>query len=134
MEKTYPFSLKFIIFDENKKITDVEKKIRMSLIFDDLRYILKKIFSNDKNYKFLDRFEPAMATKDESKQLRLKIDSSYLDSEKYHYSLEFHQWQSEFYFTLEELKYVSIKIKEGLEGFLNYNIDTPIIYIEADHI
>jgi hypothetical protein len=121
----YPFKIKFIIVDENKELT-----IKQNLL-KHFRQILKELFNNDQNYKFLDRVEASVSSIDENKQLRLTMDIHH----NFH-SLIFHQRHSSVkeYFKIEELKYISEKIQIGLEDFLRYKIDSPIIYIETDYI
>lgn len=132
----HPFNIKFIIFNEDNKTTKFQKKIKEKIIYEDMRHIIKKIFENDVNYKFLDRVEASVTSLDETKQLRLYFDNIHIESIKYQHSLHFHQLHSccKEYFTLSELKYISNKIKIGLENFLHYEIDEPIIYIEIDQL
>jgi hypothetical protein len=130
----YPFKIKFVIFNENDKVLKKEEKIRQSLIYNDLKEILKVVFANDINYKYLDRVEAAVSSMDENKQLRLFFDTGHEILKKYQHSLHFHQDHNNCKnnFTIEELKYISNKIKIGLEQFLHYEIDNPIIYMEID--
>lgn len=132
----YSFNVKFIIFDENKQVTDTQKSLRKMIIYDDLREILKKVFNNDENYKFLDRVEASVSSIDENKQLRLRFDTQHINSNQYHHSLHFSQTHSgcKKNFAIEELKYITNRIKIGLEDYLNYKIDNPIIYIEVDDL
>ena len=132
----YSFNVKFIIFDENKQVTDTQKTLRKMIIYDDIREILKKVFKNDKNYKFLDRVEASVSSIDENKQLRLRFDTQHINSKQYHHSLHFGQTHSccKKNFTIEELKYITNIIKLGLEDYLKYKIDNPIIYIEVDDL
>ena len=132
----YSFNVKFIIFDENKQVTDTQKTLRKMIIYDDLREILKKVFKNDENYKFLDRVEASVSSIDENKQLRLRFDTHHINSNQYHHSLHFDQTHSccKKNFTIEELKYITNRIKIGLEDYLNYKIDNPTIYIEVDDL
>jgi hypothetical protein len=130
----YSFNVKFVIFDENKQVSEIQQQLRKTLIYDELRNIIKKIFINDNTYKFLDRFEASVSSIDEYKQLRLSLDTIHENLKQYQHSLHFHQNHSccKTYFTIEELKYISNRIKIGLEDYLNYKIDNPIIYIEVD--
>jgi hypothetical protein len=132
----FPFNVKFAIFDENKEITKNQTELRKKLIWDDLRNIIKEIFNNDNNYKWLDRTEASVSSNDEKKQLRLSICGSKIEGKKYQHSIHFNQnhTASKEYFTMEELKYISGKIKNGLEDFLHYEIDEPIIYINMDEL
>jgi hypothetical protein len=67
---SYPFNIKFVIFDENKDVSKKQKELRHSMIFEDtLKKILKEAFINDENYKFLERAEPNISSTDEKKQL-----------------------------------------------------------------
>jgi hypothetical protein len=133
---TFPFNIKIVIFDENKELLKKQKEIRKELIMDNMRYIFKELFNKDTNYKWLDRMEASVSSIDENKQLRLRFDTSHNENKKYQYSLHFHQKHtgSKEYFTIEELKYISDKIKIGLETFLHYEIDEPIIYIQTNEI
>jgi hypothetical protein len=132
----HSFNVKFIIFDENKPVTDKQKTLRKTIIYDKLREILQNVFKNDENYKFLDRVEASVSSIDENKQLRLRFDSLHINLNQYHHSLHFVQTHSgcKKKFTIEELKYISNRIKIGLEDYLNYKIDNPIIYIEVDDL
>ena len=123
----YPFKIKFTIFDENKVVSE-QKQISKQYIMDyGLTDIIKSSFNNDDNLKFLDRCEPSISSIDETKQLRL---GNYVDWTS-HY-LHFNQSHSDDNFTIEELIYISNKIKNGLEELLHYEIDEPIIYIRVD--
>jgi hypothetical protein len=130
-----PFNIKFVLFDESKEVSQNEKEIRKNLIYNNFRYIIKEVFDNDANYKWLDRTEASVSSIDENKQLRLRFDTLHNENKKYQYSLHFHQIHtgSKEYFTIEELKYISDKIKIGLETFLHYEIDFPTIYIETNN-
>jgi hypothetical protein len=131
---SYPFKVKFVIFDENKKVSITQQGVRRDLLWNNsLRDIIRKVFENDGNYKWLDRVEAAVSSIDEQKQLRVTVDSPHLDWAEYQHYIYFNQYQSHSnnYFTMEELKYISIRIKYGLEEYLGYEIDEPIIYIEA---
>jgi hypothetical protein len=132
----HSFNVKFIIFDENKQVTDTQKTLRKTIIYDKLREILQKVFKNDENYKFLDRVEASVSSIDENKQLRLRFDTLHINSNQYQHFLHFVQTHSgcKKKFTIEELKYISNRIKIGLEDYLNYKIDNPIIYIEVDDL
>lgn len=127
------FNIKFVIFNENKNISKKQKELRYLMMYGSiLNDILKNEFKDDLNYKYLDRAEASISSIDETKQLRLIINNS----EKYEHSLHFHQNHSSASqcFTFEELKYISIKIKNRLEIYLNYEIDEPIIYINSDEL
>lgn len=129
-----PFNIKFVIFDENKPISKTQEKLKETIIWENLRDIIKELFNTDDNFKFLDRAEASVCSIDENKQLRLRLDTNIL--KKYQHSLHFHQKHSgsKEYFTIEELKYISNRIKNGLEEFLHYEIDEPIIYINIDEL
>ena len=64
----------------------------------------------------------------------MRFDTPHIEFNQYQNSLHFEQTHSAFkkYFTIEELKYISNRIKIGLEDYLHYKIDNPIIYIEVD--
>jgi hypothetical protein len=132
----YPFNIEFIIFDENKEVSQKQKETRKQLIWDNLRYIIKEVFNDDDHYIFLDRVEASVSSNDEKKQLRLSIDTLHIESKKYQHSIHFNQnhCSSKEYFTMKELKYISGKIKNGLEEFLHYKIDEPIFYIKMDEL
>jgi len=132
-----PFNLKFTIFDENKDVSKKQKKIRKDLIDFKLKNIIKNLFNENDNYKFLDRDEPSLSSLDEKKQLRLLFEDIIInDLKKYEHSLHFHQLESwdHTFFTLKELKYIGSKIKTELEELLQYEIDEPVIYIETSYI
>ena len=133
-----PFNLKFTIFDEDKPLTQKQIKIRNNLIDmnnidNDMKKILKKSTIDFNEYKFLDRVEPSISSIDEKKQLRMKL-SYILAKNKYAHSLHFTQNHSQCkeYFSIEELKNISNRIKNELEEYLHYEIDSPILYIEID--
>ena len=92
-----------------------------------LKALIESSFNNDDNFQFLYRCEPAISSIDETKQLRLE---NYVNCTS-HY-LHFDQSHSDDNFTIEELIYISNKIKNGLEELLHYEIDEPIIYIGVD--
>jgi len=138
-----PFNIKFTIFDENKPLTQKQINIRNNLIDsnnidNDMKKILKNIINlysyTSFDFKFLDRIEPSISSIDEKKQLRMNL--TFLLNEKYPHSLHFSQKhsQSKEYFSLEELKNISNRIKNELEEYLHYEIDTPILYIEIDDL
>ena len=55
---SYPFKVKFVIFDENKKVSITQQGVRRDLLWNNsLRDIIRKVFENDGNYKWLDRAE-----------------------------------------------------------------------------
>ncbi len=132
----YPFNVEFIIFDKKEEVSQEQEEIRTQLIWDDLRDIVKEIFNDDNHYKWLDRVEASVSSTDETKQLRLAMDSFHTDMKQFQHSIIFNQnhYSSTEYFTIEELKYISGKIKNGLEEFLRYEINDPIIYIETKWI
>ena len=133
----YPFDLEFVIFDKNNLVAYHHTQIRRKLLRDgELKNILEDSLTKyEHNYKLLDRFEPALSTMDEKKQLRLYADTihSWDPIDMYAHSLYFHQHHSANaeYFTLEELKEIATHIQKSLEEFLGYQIDDPIIYIDT---
>lgn len=128
----HKFKVKFIIFDPIKKLSKKQQDLRHSMMCEDiLNDILKDEFKDDLNYKYLDRAEASISSIDETKQLRLMLNYFVPDND---YSLCFHQNSGLQYFTFEELKYISMKIKNRLEIYLKYEIDVPIIYISADEL
>jgi hypothetical protein len=136
---SYPFNIKFTIFDENIDVSRKQKELRHSMIFEDiLKNILKKAFIDDDKYKFLEKEEPSISSIDENKQLTLRFITEYVHFEfkQHQHSLHFHQLHSnsQEYFNLEELKIISEKIKKGLEEFLHYKIDEPIVYIDTSYL
>ena len=64
------------------------------------------------------------------------MEFSYIVNNKYPHSLHFSQKHSQCkeYFSIEELKNISNRIKNELEEYLQYEIDTPILYIETDDL
>ena len=133
-----PFNIKFTIFDEDKNLSQKQIKIRnhlidMNNIDNDMKKILKNSIIDFNEYKFLDRVEPSISSIDEKKQLRMKL--SYIVNNKYLHSLHFSQKHSQCkeYFSIEELKNISNRIKNELEEYLHYEIDT-FLYIEIDNL
>jgi hypothetical protein len=129
----YRFNIKFVIFNEEENLSKIQEEIKESMIMGELLIdILKNEFNDDMNYKLLERAECAISSINDQKQLRLWWDTCHIKMKKYKHSLHFNQHHSFSgeYFTIEELKYISQKIKKGLEEFLHYEIDEPIIYIE----
>lgn len=126
-----PFNIKFTIFDESKTLSTKQIKIMKSLVDDnDLKEILKHAISDFPDYKFLNRCEPAISTIDEKKQLRY----SWIQPNTYKHSLHFNQYHStcKEYFTIEEIKTISNRVKTELEEYLHFEIDTPLLYLEVD--
>lgn len=130
-----PFNVKFTIFNENKPMTKKQQQLKENLIQNELKNIIMETFSDDENFKFLDRCEASVCSIDENKQLRLQFDDMN-NLNKKQPSFHFHQQHSQckIFLTMEELKYVSNKIKDGLEKFLCYEIDDPIIYININNL
>lgn len=132
----YKFKVEFAIFDKERRLSETQLNLRKSLMRKRiLNDILKNEFKNDENYKYLDRSEASISSIDETKQLRLQLDN-YIGQTRYEHSLHFHQNHScsSSFFTFEELKYISYKIKNALEVYLKYEIDEPIIYIAIDDL
>ena len=126
------FNIKFTIFDENLPLTKKQIQLRNNLSDDDMKQILKNAIIGLNDYKFLDRVEPSISSIDEKKQLRLTMSPS----DQYKYSLYFNQRHSSCkeYFSIEELKNISNRIKNELEEYLHYEIGMPILYIELDDL
>ena len=126
----YPFNIKFEIFDENKETTKKQRELRKKLIKDDMINIIKSLFDNDDNYKWLDRVEASVSSNDKKKQLRLSIDTFHIENKNYQHSIHFNQQHScsKEYFSIDELKYISSKIKFGLESFLHYKVFMFMIF------
>ena len=126
-----PFKIKFTIFDENRPLTKTNKNNLIDM--NDMKKILKNVISGLNDVKFLDRFEPSICSLDEKKQLRMSF--CYQDK-KYQHSIHFNQDHSlcKEYFTIEELKNISNKIKIELEEYLHKDIWIPILYIEIDDL
>jgi hypothetical protein len=127
------FDLEFVIFDKNKPISHIQRKIRNDLFNIDLHKILENIYRDDKDFKYLYKCEPAISTKDEKKQLRCSLNKFLNSSLEFSHSIYFDQNESEKnnYFTLEELKNITKKIKPALEEYLGYKINS-FIYIKID--
>jgi hypothetical protein len=106
----------------------------MNNIDNDMKKILKNSIIDFNEYKFLDRVEPSISSIDEKKQMRMKL--TFILNNKYPHSLHFSQQYSQCneYFSIEELKNISNRIKNELEEYLHYEIDTPILYIEIDDL
>lgn len=60
----YPFNIEFVIFDENKEVSVSQKETRKQLIWENLRFIIKKVFNDDDYYNFLDRVEASVSSND----------------------------------------------------------------------
>lgn len=124
-EKMKPFGVEFKMFEEFMPISREQRELLLKLIYDDLRTMFKRIFDGDPNCKFLDRCEACVSSFDEKKQLRL-------DMKRTTFGLCFHQCHSgsKEYFTIDELRYISTKIKYGLDSYLLYDIGNPVVYAE----
>ena len=134
MTMNIPFNIKFTIFNKNKPLTKQQIEIIKSLVdgFDnDLKKILKHSISDLPDYKLLNRCEPAISTIDETKQLRF----TWGQPNTYKHSLYFNQCHSlcKEYFSIEELKNISNRIKTELEEYLHHEIDT-VLYVGLDSL
>ena len=133
-----PFNVKFTIFNEVKPLTEKQKQIKNKLIDmnnkdNDMKKILKYAITELNDYKFLDRVEPSISNIDETKQLRLSLQQHLNRNDEYQHSLIFIQNQCKEYFSIEELKIITKSIKNELEEYLHYEIDT-FLYIEIDNL
>ena len=132
------YNIKFSIFSGNKGQTKEQIKIIIAKLTDesnfdnDLKKILKRSIAGLTDYKFLDRYEPAISSFDERKQIRL----TWRGPNKYEHSLHFNQLhsQSKEYFSIDELKTITNRIKTELEEYLMFEIDTPILYVAVDEL
>lgn len=135
---SYPFNLKFVIFNESEDVSQEQKDIKKHMIISgNLKNILENSFRNDTQYKLLEGNRLIISSVDEKKQLRMVISINHLLSiGSYKHSIDFHQGHCQYkeYFSLEELKYISQKIKNGLEEYLSYEIDESILYIDVNHL
>ena len=134
MTMNIPFNIKFTIFDENKPLTKPQIVIMQNLVdaFDnDLKKILKYSITDLPDFKFLDRCEPAISNIDETKQLRL----TWTHQNTYKHSLHFNQCHElcTEYFSIEELKNISNRIKTELEEYLHHEIYT-VLYVDVDSL
>lgn len=134
MTMNIPFNIKFTIFDENEPLTKQQIEIMKKLLhaFDnDLKKILKLSITDLQDFKFLDRYEPAISNIYETKQLRL----TWTHQNTYKHSLHFNQCHSlcTEYFSIEELKNISNRIKAELEEYLHFEIDT-VLYVDLDSL
>ena len=132
MTMNIPFKIKFTIFDENTPLTKQQIEIMKNLVYafdNDLKKILTHSIADLHDFKFLDRCEPAISNIDETKQLRLTWINTYK------HSLHFNQCHSlcTEYFSIEELKNISNRIKTELEEYLHHEIDT-VLYIDVDSL
>ena len=132
-----PFNIKFTIFNEVKPLTKKQIQIKNKLIDmnnkdNDMKKILKYAISELNDYKFLDRIEPSISNIDETKQLRMSLHHCF-NRKEYQHSLIFDQYQGKEYFSIEELKIITKSIKNELEEYLHYEIDT-FLYIEIDNL
>jgi hypothetical protein len=133
-----PFNVKFTIFNEVKPLTEKQKQIKNKLIDmnnkdNDMKKILKYAITELNDYKFLDRVEPSISNIDETKQLRLSLQQHLNSNDEYQHSLIFIQNKCKEYFSIEELKIITKSIKNELEEYLHYEIDT-FLYIEIDNL
>lgn len=134
MTMNIPFNIKFTIFDENEPLTKQQIDIMKKLLYafdNDLKKILKHSITDLPDFKFLARYEPAISNFDETKQLRL----TWMQPNAYKHSLHFNQCHSlcTEYFSIEELKNISNRIKTELEEYLHHEIDT-VLYVELDSL
>ena len=133
-----PFNVKFTIFNEVKPLTKKQIQIKNKLIDmnnkdNDMKKILKYAITELNDYKFLDRVEPSISNIDETKQLRMSLQQVLNSKDEYPHSLIFIQNQGKDYFSIEELKIITKSIKNELEEYLHYEIDT-FLYIEIDNL
>ena len=133
-----PFNIKFTIFNEVKPLTKKQIQIKNKLIDmnnkdNDMKKILKYAITELNDYKFLDRVEPSISNIDETKQLRMSLQQVLNSKDEYPQSLIFIQNQGKEYFSIEELKIITKSIKNELEEYLHYEIDT-FLYIEIDNL
>lgn len=127
-----PFRVEFVIIYnyQYKSLTVKQKQMKYQMLMGNILHdIFKTIFQNDARFKYLERSEPAISSLDETKQLRLVFDTLHLESWRHQRSLHFHQSNGSQYMSMEELTYVTYKMKKGLEEFLHYEIDEPILYV-----
>lgn len=120
------FSLEFIIFrgELSKKQKDIYDKLIWSS--DDFKLILSNLEIN--NIKLLDRYEPSISSLDEKKQLRLDISGPTRSDYRIIFTQE-HSSSKE-YFSIDELKIISKKIKDELVEYLGYDFYDPILFLE----
>jgi len=131
----YSFGVKFKIFNIYP-LTKKELNIREKLC-EKFHNIFKTIVIDlSDKYKYLERFEPAISSLDERKQLRMNITSLLNQDKTESCYLEFNQRQNAGeYFSLEELKFICQRIKQELEeNYLTYEIQEPMVFIYTDEI
>jgi len=124
----YPFNIKFCIFD---KRPSAGTQVWTQLVEDgDLHDVVKKavLLLGQTSYKTLQKFEPVVASLDETKQLRLACDS---DSKMNKFTIIFHQKQSIAFFSVQDCKAIAKALQQCLEEYLGYKIADPIIFIET---
>lgn len=124
----YPnFEVKFYIFDRQKTLTDEDEDLLIKTL-NNMEDIVKNAMNNiDTELCILNRAEDAsLSTLDSKKQLRTEM---YLGKDKSNlydrYCIHFVQHGEEL-FTIEELVPIVESIKNELEEYLEYEVDTEI--------
>jgi hypothetical protein len=146
----YPFRLKFMIIDiektkpKNKSFFNLfiknEKSQINTLIDISIHNLLKNTFEKDKYFYYIYTNESIISSKDNKNQLRIYWSSPYspyiFNFKKYLHVLHFYQILNDDneYFSIEELKYISLKIKYAISQYLGYEIPNPIMYIDIEHL
>lgn len=126
------FAVEIVIFDKNHPVTKEQHHILEDICMGQVLHdILKESLHDHPKYKYLPRSEPAIASHDETSQLRLEWYYFQEGYEQYHHSLHFHQLQSTQPFSMEDLKELTLFLKRKLEEYLCYSIDA-FIYLKVD--
>ena len=101
---------------------------------DKVKSIVREVASRFPGWKFLDRCEPAMASEDETRQLRClpNLEQGYCHRVINHYgaerySLKFHQENSKVEINECELRAIAELLKEAFTYHLAYELDVFII-------
>jgi len=131
-----PFQIEFTIFDPRERLTHRQIDLKRKLLKVDLHNIVQDVVGklDSTKFKYIRRYEATIASLDENKQLR-----SYYQTNLKHMGLRdhciyFHQFQSNGTFLNDELLEVSRALKYGLEGYLEYKIDDPRVFVTLSDI
>jgi hypothetical protein len=136
--KELHFKVQFLIFDQYKKITQEQRKLRQKLIDEDLmKIIIPNVVKLLPQYKCLDRLEPNISSLDENYQLRLDMEEILSESTTTEYMLRFNQSQCKTgYFKYEDLKNLTLTIQKLLSiyiyGKLNAIISKLVYELEFE--
>ena len=144
----YPFKIKFVIINEYKKkefklfknllSTKISSVPNINNLVENINKILESEFNNDSYFNFINEKTITINSKCNEKKLLMYWSSEYLpyhhDYKIYHQNLNFFQPTIDVkqFLSINELKYISKKIKNAIEKYLGYQINNPIIYLEIE--